>query len=107
MATPPFTTDKTNPADNAIVSQFPANERALRDNVDAWFQVDHNTSGQHKQITLVQLGSAPSAPGAGLTLLWADTDGILHAISGAAGTDEIIGKQPGELIPWTDAVLPV
>lgn len=102
MASPPFNPDTSNPADNAIVSQFPANERTLRDNLSSWLQVDHNTSGQHKQMTVVQ-GAEPAAPGAGLSVLWVDTDGILHVKSGASGTDEILGNPPGTLVPYTGA----
>ena len=50
--------DETNPLDNAIVSQFPANERAARAAVRTNFAVDHHeandaTVGMHDKATMI------------------------------------------------------
>ena len=45
----PFNVDSPNPADDAIVSQFPANERNSRRNIEDWMDFEHNKStGRHK-----------------------------------------------------------
>lgn len=54
------------PLDNAVVSQFPANERAARAAVVTNFGVDHvetngSTVGMHEQVTLIERGSDPTA----------------------------------------------
>lgn len=61
MATPPFLPDETKPADGDIVSQYPAVERTFRDVIETWMLVDHDTAGEHAQVTLPELGSDPSA----------------------------------------------
>lgn len=66
MATPPFTIDETAPADDDIVSQFPANERTNRDNIKAWLVVDHDTSGRHNKATMpVQVSDPTTVAGIG------------------------------------------
>jgi hypothetical protein len=55
----------TAPLDNAVISQFPANERAARAAVVTNFAIDHQGTdgaqvGFHKQITLPERGSDPS-----------------------------------------------
>jgi len=54
------------PADNAVISQFPANERAARAAAETNFGVDHHETndaqvGFHEQVTLIERGSDPSA----------------------------------------------
>lgn len=54
------------PADNGVISQFPADERAARANLVTNFGVDHHETndsqvGFHEQITLIERGSDPSA----------------------------------------------
>ncbi len=61
MATPPFLPDETKPADGDIVSQYPAVERTFRDVIETWMLVDHDTAGEHAQVTLPERGSDPSA----------------------------------------------
>lgn len=41
--------------------------------------------------TFVQQSSSPSAPGAGLTAIYAKTDGALYFRSGSAGAEQSIG----------------
>ena len=61
MATPPFLPDETKPADTDIISQYPAVERTFRDVMESWVGVDHDTAGEHSQITLPVRGSDPSS----------------------------------------------
>ncbi len=60
MASPPFLPDETKPGDSDVVSQFPAVERTFRDIIETWLLVDHDTAGEHPQVTLPQRGSDPS-----------------------------------------------
>jgi len=49
----PFDVDEANPADDAIVSQFPANERSSRTDIKGMFDVDHTEAdGKHSKVTL-------------------------------------------------------
>ena len=57
----PFDVDAANPADDAIVSQFPANERASRTDIAALIEIDHTEAdGKHKKVTLPELASDPA-----------------------------------------------
>lgn len=54
------------PADNSLISQFPANERNSRSAVVTNFGIDHQSTdgsqvGFHKQVTLPERASDPSA----------------------------------------------
>ena len=58
--------DETNPLDNAVVSQYPTNERAARAAVKTNFDVDHHsaedaTVGFHDKATFIEQGSDESA----------------------------------------------
>lgn len=75
------------PADNAVISQFPANERAARAAVATNFGVDHHDDvdaniGKHEQVTFIQRGSDPSTV--------ADT-GTLYT-KNVSGTTEVFFK---------------
>lgn len=57
--------NQTAPLDNAVISQFPANERAARAALVTNFGVDHQSTdgaqvGFHKQITMPERASDPS-----------------------------------------------
>lgn len=53
MASAPFDLDTSAPADDAVVSQFPSNERTFRDNVSSYLGIDHDiTLGYHDRVTL-------------------------------------------------------
>lgn len=74
--------DSANPADNDIVSNFPANERAARAAAAANFGVEHHSTndanvGKHTKVTLLEQSSDPAA---------ADGEGKLYtkAVSGEA-----------------------
>ncbi len=74
MATPPFLPDETKPADSDIVSQFPAVERLFRDIIETWLLVDHDTSGQHKQVTLPESAGDPT-PATDIGFVYTKNDG--------------------------------
>lgn len=46
----PFTFDATHPADNDIVSQYPANERTMRTNLTGAFGAEHDVGSGHHAI---------------------------------------------------------
>ncbi len=49
MATPPFDILEAKPADADIVSQHPADERSMRDILESWMNIDHDSAtGHHK-----------------------------------------------------------
>ena len=60
MASPPFLPDEAKPADSDIVSQYPAVERTFRDIIESWLLIDHDTDGEHAQVTLPERGSDPT-----------------------------------------------
>ena len=50
MATPPFDILEAKPADADIVSQHPADERAMRDILESWMNIDHDSATGHHAI---------------------------------------------------------
>ncbi len=50
MATPPFDILEAKPADADIVSQHPADERSMRDIVESWMNIDHDSATGHHKI---------------------------------------------------------
>lgn len=98
MALPPFEIDTTHPADDDLVSQFPANERTHRDTLDSLIAEEHDiASGRHK----FGVGSASARDAitdwvAGST--WINTDGaapVLQYYDGTAWHD--LGPNPNKL----------
>lgn len=110
MASPPFNIDQTVPADNGIVSQFPLQERTMRDNAKSWLSTDHNTNGRHAQISLDQTTpDISTAPTATTLMLWADTVGQTKCFwggTGAGGVAEMLSIPPGTILPFTGTTLP-
>lgn len=47
MASPPFNPNEAVPADNSLVSAYPAAERTFRDIVESWLLFEHGRSGHH------------------------------------------------------------
>jgi hypothetical protein len=47
MAAPPFNPNEAVPADNSLVSAFPAAERDFRDILESWMIFEHGRSGHH------------------------------------------------------------
>ncbi len=93
MATPPFLPDETKPADDDIVSQFPAVERTFRDVIEDWLLVDHDTAGEHKQVTLPERASNPSA---------ASDTGFLYTKDDGADTELYYRDDSGNVVQITE-----
>src|SRR5690606_32136184 len=75
--------DENSPGDSAIVSQYPANERAARAAVKAIFGVDHHADddadqGKHEIVTLLEQTAAPSTGSDELAVYAEDVDGDLE-----------------------------
>lgn len=61
MSNPPFDLLESNPADDALVSQHPSDERQFREDVESYLNTDHDSStGHHKHVVLPESGSVPS-----------------------------------------------
>ena len=93
MAGPPFDIDESSPSNTGIVSQFPADERAMRDIVESWLLVDHDTNGEHAKVTLPE-GADPSS---------AANKGILYAKDVSALTELFYRDSGGTIIQLTKA----
>lgn len=73
--------------------------RTVVGGTDTILAADHNTVRGNILVispdgvvhTFVQQSSSPSAPGAGLTAVYAKTDGSLYYRAGAAGAETSIG----------------
>ena len=92
MATPPFLPDETKPADGDIVSQYPAVERLFRDIVESWLLIDHDTDGEHTQVTLPELGADPTVV--------ANT-GFVYTKDDAADTELFYRDDSGNIVQIT------
>lgn len=110
MASPPFNIDPTVPLDTGIVSQYPLQERTMRDNAKSWLLVNHNTSGRHSQVDL-DAAATPTAPTAATLTVWADGFGQHFqrwggSGAGGANTTEFVGVPPGVVLPSALGVAP-
>ena len=73
--------------------------RTVVGGTDTILAADHNTVRGNILVispdgvvhTFVQQATSPSAPGAGLTSVYAKTDGALYYRAGAAGAEQSIG----------------
>jgi microcystin-dependent protein len=93
MASPPFSLSTATPADNGIVSQFPLDERTLRDIIQSWLLANHDTNGNHNKI-IMPWSSTPATPSASLITVYADSVGRLRYVD-PTGTLNIVGVPPG------------
>lgn len=89
--------DASNPLDNSVVSQFPANERASRAAAVTNFGVDHHETndadvGKHEAISLLEQGSDPSA---------ASNEGQLYALDVSGATELFYRDSSGNIVPIT------
>jgi len=77
--------------------------RTVTGGTDTILASDHNTIRGNILVispdgivhTFVQQSSTPSAPGAGVTAIYAKTDGALYYRSGASGTETPVGGGGG------------
>lgn len=93
----PFNVDSPNPADDAIVSQFPANERASRENIEDWMDFEHNkTTGRHK----IPRGSVAARDG---ITDW--SQGSLWINSDVTPNQLQVQINPGSPFAWVDVGL--
>lgn len=86
MATPPFNLDTSNPADGAIASLFPANERPFRDQVASYLNTDHDiNTGHHAFPNLTTTArNALVTPPTGM-LIWNTVTLALETNTGTPG----------------------
>lgn len=106
MASPPFDVSITTPADNDIVSQFPANERLNRDIIESWLLANHDTNGDHKWLKMPWQPSPPATPGSSIINVFADAFGKLRILY-PDGSIGYVGFPPGSIIWTADDVVPV
>lgn len=104
MASPPFDINQSIPGDNDIVSQHPANARTMRDIVESWLLINHDTNGKHFRIDMPQLAE-PASPAAGVEYIYNTTTGRIK-IKHNNGTVEFIGLAPG-IVVFTAGALDV
>lgn len=102
MASPPFNIDTTIPSDVGIVSQFPNQERTMRDNAKSWLLVNHNTNGRHDRVDLDVI-STPTAATATTLVKWVDSTGQHFQRWGGSGvgganSTEFVGVPPSTII---------
>ena len=88
MATPPFDFDETNPADSALISQFPANERASRDNIQDAFEIEHDEATGHHAILIGNTAARDAITDWVVGSLW------LNTTTTPAGLDRVISIGP-------------
>lgn len=93
MASPPFNINQTLPGDSDIVSQHPPNARSMRDTVESWLLVNHDTNGNHARIDIPRSAS-PTTPAASIDVLYVSTTGRL-IIKHPDGSAEFVGTPPG------------
>lgn len=96
MASPPFSLSTSTPGDSDIVSQFPLNERTVRDIVQSWLVVNHDTNGNHNNI-IMPYQSTPATPAASLLKIYATATGRLQVLF-PDGHVEPIGVPAGAVI---------
>lgn len=105
MASPPFAISTVTPGDSDIVSQFPLNERQVRDIIQSWLLVNHDVNGNHAQL-IMPFSAQPATPGASLVVVYADTGGRLRVLYPDA-TLGWVGLPPGAIINYALGSVPV
>lgn len=88
MAIPPFDFDEANPADSALISQFPSNERASRDNIQDAFELEHDEASGHHAILVGNTAARDAITDWVVGSLWLNTTTI------PAGLDRVISIGP-------------
>lgn len=104
VASPPFSISTSTPGDSDIVSQFPLNERQMRDIIQQWILANHDSNGNHP-LVVMPWGSTPTTPGASKTTLFMDSIGRLKYVD-PTGTVFNVGMPPGAVIFSASSVTP-
>lgn len=105
MASPPFSLSTSTPGDSDIVSQFPLDERTLRDIIQSWLLIDHNNLGNHVKVTM-PWGTPPATPLASTNAYYTNPDGNLAVID-PTGSARYVGPPVGSVFFHTTATPPV
>lgn len=106
MASPPFSLSTLTPSDSDIVSQFPLNERTLRDIIQSWILANHDTNGNHPTIIAPFQSSAPATPASGFLAVYADVNGRMKYVR-SDGSINFVGLPPGTVIYTASSTTPV
>lgn len=104
MASPPFNINQSLPGDTDIVSQHPVNARQMRDIVESWLLVNHDTNGNHARVDMPRIAS-PTTPAASIDVLYVTTTGRLK-IKHPDATEEYVGLPPA-ITGFTAGSVPV
>lgn len=111
MALAPFTGDTSNPADNAVVSQYPSNERTHRDEIFSYLNVEHDSAtGYHKfqELSTTSKNSLTTPP-TGM-LVYDTTLAKLQINTGTSGspvwTDVMVTRPPGFIDEYAGSAAP-
>lgn len=102
MASPPFTLSTSTPGDSDIVSQFPLDERTLRDIIQSWLLIDHNNLGNHVKVSM-PWAAPPATPAASVNAYYTNPDGNL-AIIDPNGIARYVGPPVGTVFHFAGAV---
>lgn len=105
MASPPFSLSTSTPGDSDIVSQFPLDERTLRDIIQSWLLIDHNNLGNHVKVTMPWV-SPPATPLASTNAYYTNPDGNLAVID-PTGSARYVGPPVGSVFFHSTASPPV
>lgn len=105
----PWGWDQDAPADDDIVSQYPANARGRRDAVRQIFDVDHHAAedsdqGFHDYVTLLQ-NDEPDAPGEGKSVTYGNNvDGQVVPTTKSQNGTFYAPVPSGGIIMWSGSV---
>lgn len=101
MASPPFSISTVTPGDSDIVSQFPLNERTVRDITQSWLLANHDVNGNHNNLVM-PYETVPTVPAANLLKIFATATGKIQVLF-PDGHLEYLGVPAGTVIfaGWT------
>lgn len=95
MASPPFSINTAIPGDSDIVSQFPLVDRTVRDVIQSWILVQHDTSGNHTFLKM-PYSATPATPAASFATIFVDSIGRLKYVL-PDGSVNYVGGTPGNV----------
>lgn len=94
-----MTINPNNPADTAIISQHPADERDMRTSL----LVDHDDEGRHEKLTLEDKAGATPSGTASFETLWQE-GGTLFRRSGTGSVVQLGVVPVGGIVIWSGSV---